>query len=228
LKILGIIPARGGSKGVPRKNIKLLNGKPLIAYTIEEAKKSAITDIIVSSEDKEILDISKQYGALVPFTRPESLSRDTTPTIDVVKHAILKLKEQNIEYDAVCILQVTTPFRDYKLIDRCINEFLKNESDSVFSVREVPSHLNPHWVFLLDGEKHLKIATGDKEIIKRRQELPKAFYRDGSVYITNIKTVLESNSLYGNKIGYVVNSNAKYINIDTIEDWELALELVEK
>jgi len=225
LKILGIIPARGGSKGVPRKNIKLLNGKPLIVYTIEEAKKSKLTELIVSTDDVEIIDISKKNGATVPFKRPEFLGSDTTPTIDVIKHVLIEFEKAGISFDAICILQVTTPFRDFNLINECIDKFDKDKFDSVVSVREVPSHYNPHWVFELNEKGFLQISTGEKQLISRRQDLPKAYFRDGSVYITTVQNVLNNSSLYGEKIGFVVNDSQRYINIDTLDDWKQAVNI---
>ena len=137
-KILGIIPARGGSKGIPKKNIAQLSGKPLIAYTINAALKSKLlTKVIVSTDDKKIADIAKEYGCEVPFIRPESLSGDDVLTYPVLKHAIEFLQENNHEkYDAILLLQPTSPFRSSKDIDNAIN-LLSKDVDCVISISNV-------------------------------------------------------------------------------------------
>lgn len=222
MKILGIIPARGGSKGIKRKNIKLLGRKPLIQYTIESAKASRkLSNIILSSDDQEIITICNKLGLDVPFVRPEELAKDDTPTIEVIKHALDYYENREFFFDAVCLLQPTTPFRNNHLIDRAINSFFENDYDSSISVREVPSEFNPHWVF----ENHnslLKLSTGEQNIISRRQELPKAYHRDGAVYLTKTEVIKESNSLFGEKIGFVDTSCDPYVNIDAPSDWETA------
>lgn len=226
MKILGVIPARGGSKGVPRKNIKLLGGKPLIAYTIKEALKSKLTRVIVSTEDKEIADIAKTYGADIPFMRPAALALDGSSTIEVVLHIIDELSKKNEFYDAICILQPTTPFRTASDIETCIMKFITSKSDSLISVREVPTHFNPHWVFVEDENNLLKIATGEREIIKNRQELPKAYCRDGTIYLTWTKVIIEQKSLYGSRVSYWINPNKNYVNIDALSDWYKAERLM--
>jgi N-acylneuraminate cytidylyltransferase len=222
MKILGIIPARGGSKGIPGKNIKLLGGKPLLEYTVEAAKASKLLSrVILSSDDKEIIAVAEQLGLEVPFIRPSNLAQDNTPSIEVVKQALKFFEENGEKFDAVCLLQVTTPFREHELIDRAIGKFIKGNFDSLISVREVPAEYNPHWVFE-EKEGKLKISTGENEIISRRQELPKAFHRDGAIYITRTSEILENNSLYGNKIGFIDTTGSPYVNIDEPADWKLA------
>ncbi len=227
MKILAIIPARGGSKGVPRKNIKVLGNQPLIAYTIERAVQSKLlTEFVVSTEDAEIAEITKLCGAKVPFMRPLELAQDATPTIDVVKHVISEYEKKNIFFDAVLILQATCPFRTENEIDECIEIFMKQNTDSFISVKEVPDHFNPHWVFETNEKGTLKIATGEEKIIPRRQELPKGYLRDGSIYITKTSVIKEQNSLFGDSIAYRLNTNLKHINIDTMSDWEEAENLI--
>lgn len=227
MKILGIIPARGGSKGIPGKNIKLLGGKPLLAYTADSAKAAKLLDrIILSSDDVEIINVARQLGIDVPFVRPVELATDATGSLEVVQHALKYLIEWGDEYDAVCLLQPTTPFRSEGLIDTAIEKFREGNYDSLFSVREVPEEFNPHWIFE-EKEGTLKIATGEKEIISRRQELPKAYHRDGAIYITKTSVLMEQNSLYGEKVGFINTIGSVYVNIDTLEDWELAEKLVD-
>jgi N-acylneuraminate cytidylyltransferase len=223
MKILGLIPARGGSKGVPNKNIKLLAGKPLIAYTITEARRSkSIADIVVSTDSGEIQSIAIQYNAEVPFLRPAKLATDTAKSIDVVTHALHTLKEHDRHYDAVILLQPTNPFRTAAFIDLAIGTYVENNYDSLISVLPVPHEYNPHWVFEPTPSGTLRIATGEQEIISRRQELPPAFFRDGSIYITSVEVLLSKHSFYGDKLGYVVADPTRHVNIDTMADWELA------
>ncbi|MCB9201634.1 MAG: acylneuraminate cytidylyltransferase family protein [Flavobacteriales bacterium] len=223
MKVLGIIPARGGSKGVPRKNIKLLDGKPLIQYTFESAKESkSLTDIILSSEDEEIIEVAKKIGLEVPFVRPKELSEDISSSIDVVIHAVKELEKQGKNYDAICLLQPSSPFRENGSIDKAITIFNTQKTDSLISVLKVPHEFNPHWVFEKNNEGNLKIATGEKEIIKRRQELPNAYFRDGSIYITRTSTILNEKSFYGDSISYYESNSEFYCNIDTLEDWGIA------
>ena len=225
MKVLGVIPARGGSKGVPRKNIKELAGKPLIQYTIEEAQKVAsITELIVSTEDEEIATISQQLGAKVPFLRPEALAGDKVPTIEVLIDILKRYKEEGQEFDCLCLLQPTTPFTKHKDIEEAISIFKASSSDSLLSVLEVPHEYNPHWVFKPRENNQLEIATGEKEIITRRQELPKAYIRSGDIYLTKTQIVLEG-SIYGKSISYYEMPDCPHINIDTLEDWRKAEEI---
>ena len=224
MNILGLIPARGGSKGIPRKNIKLLEGKELIRYSIEIGLDCPeITQLIVSTDDAKIAKISQSAGADVPFIRPANLASDQSPTIDTVIHAIAFFKQKNIHFDAVCLLQATTPFRNPKDVSQAIQKFVKHGADSLISVREVPHTYNPHWVFEEEKESgFLKIATGEKSIISRRQDLPKTYYRDGSIYITKTEILMKQNSLYGNKIIHHEMAASSAINIDNMEDWAAA------
>ena len=215
-----MIPARGGSKGVPGKNKKLLSGKPLIQYSIEAAlAATAVTTVLVSTDDEEIAAISRVAGAEVPFLRPVELALDTTPTLPAVIHALEFYKLQGVLYDAVCLLQPTSPLRGSGDIDNAINTFIAKQTDSLISVREVPHQFNPHWV-LMEKNGTLCWSTGEKQPISRRQDLPPAYYRDGSIYLTKTE-VLYNGSLYGNSISYIVSSGL-HVNIDTLEDWDQA------
>ena len=228
MRILGLIPARGGSKGVPRKNIKLLGKKPLIEYTLDDAKKSKLlTQIVVSTDDEEIAIVAEIAGCKPPFMRPLQLAQDTSTTLEVVQHTIAFFESQNIFFDAICLLQPTTPFRESDSIDIAIKKFIDSKADSLISVLGIPEEYNPHWAFQENENGFLNIATGEEEIISRRQELPQAYHRDGSVYITKI-SVIKSGSLYGKSITYIKSNPQFYVNIDTIKDWETAEEIATK
>lgn len=229
MKILGIIPARGGSKGIPRKNIKELNGKPLVQYTSEVALASdKISTLIVSSDDDEIIKVSKLLGIDVPFKRPKDLALDETPTLPVIINALRYFKSTGEEFDAVCLLQPTSPFRTVEFLNKAIKNFIDQDADSLVSVQEVPHEYNPHWVFKPNDSEELKLVTGENEIISRRQNLPKTYHRDGSIYITKTSVLLNQNSLYGNKIAYIESPKDWYVNIDTMEDWRKAEELINR
>lgn len=227
MKILALIPARGGSKGIPGKNIKLLNGKTLLAYTSEIALQSKyFNEVIVSTEDEQIIEVAKNLGIKVPFIRPMELAQDTTPTIDVIIHTLQWYENQNISFDAVCLLQVTSPFRTIEFLNKAIEKFIEKDSDSLVSVQKVPHEYNPHWTFEVNSDGNLKIATGEPEIIKRRQELPIVYHRDGSIYITKTKVLLQNKSLYGNTITFIESDAGSHVNIDTIEDWVKAEAII--
>jgi CMP-N,N'-diacetyllegionaminic acid synthase len=223
MKILGLITARGGSKGVPFKNIKLLNHKPLLAYTYHAAFESKLlTDVILSTEDEQIIDVANTLGLEVPFIRPMELASDHAASIDVVVHALNILESKGRNYDAVCLLQPTSPFRQTGFIDEAIKKFINNDSDCLLSVLKVPHEYNPHWTFLANDSGTLNIATGANEIIKRRQDLPNAYFRDGSIYITKTAILREKHSFYGESIGFMESDPNYFCNIDTMEDWEIA------
>jgi N-acylneuraminate cytidylyltransferase len=221
--ILALIPARSGSKGVPGKNTKLLGGIPLINYTIQSALASdSLIEVLVSTDDTHIQKIAIEAGAEAPFLRPAHLAQDDTPTLPVIQHALHWLAAQGRDYDAVCLLQPTNPFRPAGFIDRAISQFLQSGADTLISVLPVPLEFNPHWVFEPDANGLLKIATGETTIIPRRQVLPKAFYRDGSIYLTKIEVLLSKNALLGESITYIEADQTFHVNIDTLEDWEKA------
>ena len=219
MKILAIIPARAGSKGVPGKNSKQLGEKPLIGYSIEQAIASKVfAKIIVSTDEEAIAAIARQFGAEVPFIRPSSLANDTASSIAVVQHAVAFLASKNECFDAICLLQPTSPFREKGFIEKAISIFSTADLDALVSVLPVPHEYNPHWVFEKDKEGLLQIATGENEIIKRRQELPQAFFRDGAIYLTKIASI-KKGTFYGEKLGYIESNPDLYVNIDTMEDW---------
>lgn len=223
MRILGLIPAREGSKGIPGKNIRILGHQPLIAYSIKDGLASEkLTKVAVSTDGEKISEIAKSYGGEVPFLRPKELAQDKTPSIDVVLHA-LDFFEQNGEvFDAVCLLQPTSPFRPKGFIDACIQKFVDTHADSLISVLEVPHEYNPHWTFKMDPEGSLSIATGEPTLIPRRQELPMAYHRDGSVYISKVSLIREHRVLVGGKTVGQLSDKSYYANLDTQEDWNKA------
>jgi CMP-N,N'-diacetyllegionaminic acid synthase len=227
LKILGIIPARSGSKGIPGKNIKLLGGKPLIVHAALSAVNTThISRIILSTDSEEIAEIARINNIDVPFIRPKELALDTTPSIDVIIHALQFLKEKGEYFDAVCLLQPTSPFKPKDFIQKCVQIFIDSNADSFVSVLKVPHEFNPHWVFEVNKSGSLVIATGDKDLIPRRQELPVSYYRDGSIYITKTELLLKENKIIGGNISFIESNQDFYCNLDTMDDWAKAERMI--
>ena len=233
-KILGIITARGGSKSIPRKNIKDLGGKPLVAWTIEAAKNSGIFDrVILSTDDQEIADVSKKFGAEVPFLRPTELAQDTTPHMPVLKHAVETLKDKENYYpDYVAILQPTAPFREPRHFKEAYDLLAATGADSVISVAEIPGHSNPMWALKVNDEGIANLfVTGEPPYkrIPRRQELPKAYTNSGHIYIFKTGLLFTDNpNFYGEKTAAYVMEDKYCVNIDNPVDWEKAEEKIKE
>lgn len=227
MKTLGLITARGGSKGVPRKNIRLLGDRPLLAYTADSALSArSLSRVVLSTEDEEIAAVGRHYGVDVPFMRPAELAQDSTPTLPVVEHALAMLEASGELYDAVCLLQPTNPLRRAEDIDACVELLASSEADCVISVLPVPHEYHPAWVYLPDAEGRLRLSTGESQPVTRRQELPPAFHRDGSVYVTRREIITTRHSLYGDNVqGYVINPEYS-ANIDTEADWQSVEERI--
>lgn len=231
-KILGLITARGGSKGIPEKNIKELAGKPLIAYTIEAAHASGVFDrLMISTDDEKIAAIGRQYGCEVPFMRPTELAQDKTPHLEAVLHAVTWLKEhERYVPDAVMILQPTAPFRTADHIREAVVLFETSGADSIVSVAEVPGHHHPRWQVTVDDNKKAAIFTGEpfSQIVRQRQDLSKTYTRNGAVYL--FKTTLLSDPIkpnfYGDHVAAYVMAPEDSINIDTMDDWKEAEKVV--
>lgn len=221
LRVLGLVPARGGSRGIPRKNVRPLAGRPLLAYTAEAALASrSLARVVLSTDDPEIAAVGRACGLDVPFTRPSELAADASPTLGVVRHALDALPDGH-EYDAVCLLQPTDPFRTTAEIDEAVALFRSSGADTVISVHRVPDKYNPHWVYLRGDDGALRLATGELAPIARRQDLPPAFHRSGSVYVTRRQTILDG-SLFGARVVGLETDPDGSVNLDTMDDWELA------
>ncbi len=227
-KVLGIITARGGSKGIPRKNLALLLGKPLLQYTAEAAlAASTLSDIILSTDDEDIAEVGRSCGLEVPFMRPKELATDDTPTLPVMQHAVNFLQNLGREYEAVCLLQPTSPLRSAEHIDACVRMLFDEDADAVITVLPVPHQYNPHWVYFQGDNGTLRLGTGETEPIPRRQELPPAFHREGSVYVVRRDVLLQKNSLYGNRLlGYALDPDQS-VNIDDPDQLRRAEELLQ-
>ncbi len=227
MRVLGIIPARGGSKGLPGKNIKLLNGIPLIAYTIKEAIKSKLEECIVTTDSEEIASISRLYGGNIPFIRPIEIATDNASSIDVVLHALNFMKEhKNKEYDAIMLLQPTTPFRDSEDINQALDLLIKSDADSVISVTSVGGTHPARMKFIKDGNLIDPPFVEEFEG-QNRQELKPMFIRNGGIYLTRINTI-KNGSFKGDISKAYVMPEKKSVNIDNIDDFEFAEWLMTK
>ena len=218
--VLAVIPARGGSKGIPRKNVRLLCGKPLITYTIETALRSKLIDrVVVSTEDEEIAKVSKKHGAEV-ISRPLELAQDDTPSLPVYQHAIKHLeKMEDYRPDIIVILQPTSPLRIVDDIDRAIEEFLKGSYHSIASVCEVEHP--PHWMYTLAGERLKPLIEEGKNVV-RRQDAPKMYRLNGAVYVTSRDIKMKENRMSGRDTRAYIMPLERSIDIDTELDFKLA------
>lgn len=221
LRNIAIIPARSGSKGLKNKNIKLLNNKPLIAYTIETAIKSDLYDeVCVSTDSKEYANIAKQYGANVPFLRDNELSTDNASSWDVVKDTVLKYKEFGEEFDTVTLLQPTSPLRREIDIQKGFDIFKKNKALSVVAVCEVDH--SPLWSNTLPSDGSLENFL-DKDLLnKTRQELPSYYRINGAIYIVDKNHLMSSNNIYNTKSYSLIMPKRNSIDIDDLIDFQIA------
>lgn len=225
MEILAIIPARGGSKGIPFKNVKLLNGKPLLEYTTRVALSSKfITRIVLSTENKDIADIGSKLGVEVPFLRPVDLSEDNTPSISVVKNVIneLNMLEKYIP-DIIILLQPTSPLRTLNQLNEAIELYLQSNCDSLVSICEVPHNMSPSSALRMNENNIVVPFMAYDENNNLRQKKPKYFARNGAaIYIMSYNCIMNKNSLFGDStIGYLMDKISS-IDIDDEYDWEIA------
>ena len=225
MNVLVIIPARGGSKGIPHKNIKPLNGKPLIYYAIDTAR--AITsdeNICVSTDDDEIIEVVEKYGLKVPFKRPDELATDTAGTYEVLLHALNYYESQGKKYDALLLLQNTSPFRKAEQVKEALQLFSK-DVDMVVSVKECAA--NPYYcVFEENKDGYLHVCKGDGNIF-RRQDAPKVYEYNGAIYIMNPE-VLKATHMHKmqKRVKYVMDDTTSF-DLDTMQDWNMAEIIME-
>jgi CMP-N-acetylneuraminic acid synthetase len=232
VKILGVVTARGGSKGIPGKNLKLLAGKPLITYTLEAAAASRVFDrVILSTDDRSIADVARGQGCEVPFRRPAELARDETPHLPVMQHAIAWLRDREAyQPDAVMILQPTSPLRRPEDIRDAAQMLRDSNADSVLTVSEVSRHMHPMRMLRVadDGSATL-FVTGEpvRCRINRRQELPGAWVMNGAIYAFRTAVLFaDEPSLYGDRTMALKMPAPFGISIDEPEDWAAAEEAI--
>ncbi len=217
-KILALIPARGGSKGIPRKNIKDLCGKPLIAYSIEAGLNSKYIDsVVVSTDDSEIAEVSKRFGAEVPFIRPEELASDTAKTLDVVLHAIKEMESKGSTFDTFVLLQPTQPLRTAADLDAAIEKYMENGCISMVSVSPVNDH--PILIRTIEEDRLKPLLNCSSTC--RRQDMPKYYRVNGCIYINEISEIDTNTSFNDNVLPFVMEPSHS-VDIDELSDFELA------
>jgi N-acylneuraminate cytidylyltransferase len=216
MNILGVIPARGGSKSVPYKNIAMLNGKPMLAYTIEAAKKSRrLTEFLVSSENPEIIAVAKQYGAPVPFVRPAQLATDEAPSLPVVQHAVREMEAlKNLTYDIIVLLQPTTPLRRPEDIDAAIEKLVSTGADSVVSVCDVGAY-HPARMRQIIDDRLVELPIREPKEMLRRQDLPPVYIRNGAIYAVKRDVVMLQHSMIGQVCCPYIMPDEISVNVDS-------------
>lgn len=223
--VLCVIPARGGSKGLPGKNVKLLGGKPLISLTVEQAKKSCVIDrVVVSTDDIFIAAAARRFGGETPFLRPARLARDYSGVIDVVLHAVQWLKtNENRDYDIIVMLHATAPLRTPKDIDNCVKLLADKGADSVFSVNE--SHRNPYFN-MVEKNGRGRVSLVKKGGFKTRQSAPHVFDMNASIYVWWRRTLWKRRRIIQPKSLLYVMPKERSVDIDDAVDFLLAEALL--
>ncbi len=220
--ILAIIPARGGSQGVPRKNLREIAGKPLIAWAIEAGRKSQYIDrLILSSEDPEIIRIAQSWGCEVPFVRPAELARDETPGIDPVLHALRALPER---YDYTVLLQPTSPLRLAEDIDGCVETCLRHEAFACVTLTEVDQ--SPFWMYRLDASRHLVPLIEQKSLPACRQDLPKVYILNGGVYVAQTAWLQQQRTFLTAETVAHIMPRERSLDVDTELDLKICEALI--
>ena len=231
MNILAIIPARGGSKSIPRKNIRELAGKPLLAYTAEAALQSqALSRVVLSTEDKEIREIGLRLGLEAPFVRPMELAQDDTPTLPVIQHTVKRLEEmESYKTDIIVVLQPTSPLRSSRHIDESLELFLNSNVDSLVSVVEVPHNMNPYSIMQLQEDGRIKPFLEYDERKNLRQQKPLFYARNGAaIYICTYNCLMNKNSLYGDTTIPYFMKKEESIDIDDEWDWQVVKYILGK
>ena len=228
MNIIAVIPARSGSKRIPKKSIRDFHGKPLLAWAIDAANKSSfVTRTIVTTNDEEIAKIAKAHGAEVPFLRPQELAEDTSSIEPTLIHLIETLEQQEkITIDALVLLMPTNPLRTAQHIDEAIELHKKTGATSVVAAHETLGNRNPHWILKKDeaGTRFFN-NTSLKEIISRSQDLPPCYSRNDIVYIINPKNLYETPSnLYGDHVELLTMDEIYDADINSEEDWHIAYD----
>ena len=221
-KVLGLVPARGGSKGVPGKNVRLLAGKPLVAYAAAAARASGVIDrIVLSTDAADIADTGRQAGLDVPFMRPAALAADDTPMLPVIRHAVDTLASTGWDAEIVVLLQPTSPLRTSAHIRDAVTLLRESGADSVVTVVELPRHLSPDYVMRID-EGRLRPFLPEGARVTRRQDARAAYSRDGTVYACWRRTLDRFGDIYGDDCRPLVIDAAESLSIDSLADWDEA------
>jgi CMP-N-acetylneuraminic acid synthetase len=220
--VLALVPARGGSKGVPGKNTKPLAGRSLLDYTARAARESGVIDrIVLTTDSPDIAESGRRAGLEVPFMRPSSLAADDTPMLPVIQHALAEMDRGGYAPDIVVLLQPTSPLRRPDHIRQAVQLLRDTAADSVVTVVELPRHLSPDYVMQIDGGR-LKPFLPDGMRITRRQDARAAYARDGTVYAFRRGTLDTFGSIYGDDCRPLLIDARESLSIDTENDWKEA------
>lgn len=227
-KLLAVVPARGGSKRLPRKNVLLLGGRPLIAWTIEAARASGVLDdVLVSTDDEEIADAARQCGAQVPWLRPAALATDTASSAAVLQHALAWYEAERSSVSGIVLLQPTSPFRGSASIRAAVESFLAQpEGDRHAVVSVSPAAQHPAWSFRLESAT-MQPFLGWELLERRSQDLPPAYTLNGAIYVVPTQTIRDGGSLIrpGTR-PFVMTDLREALDIDTDDDWRMAQQMV--
>jgi CMP-N,N'-diacetyllegionaminic acid synthase len=226
LRVLGLVPARGGSKGVPGKNVRPLAGHTLLDYTARAARESGVLDrIILSTDSPDIAEAGRRAGLEVPFVRPAALAADDTPMVPVIEHALAELSREHWSPEFVVLLQPTSPLRRPDHIREAVSMLRETGADSVVTVVEVPRHLSPDYVMRIDGGR-LKPFLPDGARVTRRQDARAAYSRDGTVYAFRRSTIERTGGIYGEDCRPLLIAARDSLSIDSPADWDEAERLL--
>lgn len=226
-KILVVIPARGGSERLPGKNIKPINGKPLISYAINAAKQSKYADrIVVSTDDPEIAYIAKKYKAEVPFMRPTELASHTAPTLSVLQYAVKHYESNGLKPDLIVLIQPTNPLVKTEDINGALETIFKTKTNSCFSVCEISQR--PEWMYRIYGKQPKLFLEEDRKPTERSQDLPHLVIINGTVYVTKYDTLMRKNKIRDENTSIYVMPRERSVDIDDLFDFELAKFLLNR
>jgi CMP-N,N'-diacetyllegionaminic acid synthase len=233
VRVLGVVTARAGSKGIPGKNTRLLAGQPLIAYTIDAAREAGVFDrLILSTDDPRAAVIAREHACEVPFMRPAALAADDTPHLPVMQHALTWLRDHDsYSPEWVMILLPTSPLRQASHIREAVDLAIASDADSVVSVSELPAHFNPMRAVTVDRDGWTRLFVGDAPVKRRpgrRQDMPKAWVLDGAIYLFRTAALFDpvEPSMYGDKVTAYRMPPPYGFNIDEPEDWATAERLL--
>jgi CMP-N-acetylneuraminic acid synthetase len=217
MNVLGVIPARGGSKGIPHKNLVAIAGRPLLAYTADAVRDSGrLTRTIVSTDDAEIAAAARRFGLEVPFLRPAELAADAAPMLPVLQHAVAAMRQLGFTADCIVLLQPTSPLRRAAHIDAAVDLLDATGADSVVSVVDVPHQFNPVSVMRLEGDRLVPFVAGPA--VLRRQDKPRVFARNGPAVLAVRAEVLERGSLYGDDVRPLMMTPEESADVDAPAD----------
>lgn len=221
-RVLGVVPARMGSKGIPGKNLRLLGGRPLLAYTAAAAADSGVLDrVILTTDSEEIAEQGRALSLEVPFLRPHELARDDTPMQPVVEHAVAHVEREGWQPDFVVLLQPTAPLRKGAHVAKAVQLLAATGCTSVVSVVEIPRHYAPHYAMKIVGEQLMPFLP-EGAAVTRRQDAEAAYSRDGTVYAVRRDVLMHEHDLYGSDCRPLVLPSAESLNLDSEDDWTAA------